>query len=103
MKKTREEQIAWARPTPAQTQMRKDLLSSKSAMEKQVGGTHYKGMKIQHFTFCQVNRIPWGEAAAIKYICRHREKNGKEDLLKAIHYLEMVIEQEYPDPAGKRG
>lgn len=67
-----------------------------SALEKQVGGTHYKDMPIQHAEFCQRNRIPWCEAAAIKYICRHKKKNGRQDIEKAIHYLELLLELEYP-------
>ena len=69
-----------------------------NALNKQVGGSHYKAQPIQHVEFCQRNQIPWCESAAIKYIVRHKRKNGKEDLLKAIHYLEMLIEIEYPDP-----
>lgn len=63
-------------------------------LHRQVGGNHYTS-KIQHATFCQQNRIPWCEAAAIKYIVRHRLKNGKEDLLKAKHYLEICCYEEY--------
>ena len=66
------------------------------ASDQQVGGHHYKGMVIQHAEFCQRNKIPWCEAAAIKYICRHKQKNGKQDLEKAIHYLQLCIEYEYP-------
>ena len=36
------------------------------------------------------------EGCAIKYICRHRFKNGKEDLEKAVHFIEMIIERDYP-------
>lgn len=66
-----------------------------SALDKQVGGSHYKGMKIQHAVFCQVNGLPWCESAAIKYICRHKQKNGRQDIEKAIHYLELLLEIEY--------
>jgi hypothetical protein len=45
--------------------------------------------------FCQTNRIPWCESAAIKYLVRHRKKNGKEDIEKAIHYLELLIAIDY--------
>ena len=36
------------------------------------------------------------EGNVIKYICRHRFKNGKEDLEKAVHFIEMIIERDYP-------
>lgn len=61
----------------------------------QVGGSHYKSNGVQHVQFCQRNSIPWCEACAIKYLMRHRLKNGKEDLLKARHYLELCIVEEY--------
>ena len=57
---------------------------------KQVGGDHYK-MPIQPIDFIVKNNIPYREANVIKYVCRWREKGGKEDLEKAIHYLEMIL------------
>jgi len=65
--------------------------------EKQVGGTHYKGMNIQPTKFIALNEIPFIEGNVIKYVCRHRFKNGKEDVLKAIHYLNLLLEYQYPD------
>lgn len=65
------------------------------ASEKQIGGSHYN-MPIQHAEFCQRNELRWCESAAIKYLVRHRNKNGKEDLLKAKHYIDLLIEMEYP-------
>lgn len=67
-------------------------------LDRQVGGSHYVS-KVQHVSFCQRNQIPWCEAAAIKYIIRHRKKNGKQDLEKAIHYIELCIHEEYIDRA----
>jgi hypothetical protein len=37
----------------------------------------------------------FAEGNAIKYICRHQDKGGKQDLLKAIHYIQMIIERDY--------
>jgi len=68
-----------------------------SALAKQVGGSHYKGDVIQHVEYCQRNRIPWCESAAIKYIVRHAKKNKAQDVQKAIHYLELLLQIEYPD------
>ena len=65
------------------------------ALETQVAGDHYKGMAIQPVEFIHANHIPYCEANAIKYICRHRKKNGEQDIRKAIHYLELLIEMEY--------
>jgi hypothetical protein len=67
------------------------------ASEGQVGGQHYKDMAIQPAEFIQRNGISWCAGNAIKYVCRHKSKNGKQDLLKAIHYLQLLIEWEYPD------
>lgn len=66
-----------------------------SSFEVQVGGKHYKDMVIQPVEFIQKNRLPYCEAAVIKYVCRHRNKNGAEDILKAIHFLELLLEIEY--------
>lgn len=68
-----------------------------SALDTQVGGDHYKHMPIQPFEFCQKNNLNMGESGIVKYVCRHRVKGGKEDLLKARHLIDMIIEMEYPD------
>ena len=57
-----------------------------SAKENQVGGGHYKDMAIQPVEFIQKNGIPYLEGNVIKYIVRHKKKNGAEDIKKAIHY-----------------
>ena len=67
-----------------------------SAYDKQVGGSHYKKMKIQPSRFVIENELLFPEGSVIKYICRHRFKNGKEDLEKAVHFIEMIIERDYP-------
>ena len=53
---------------------------------------HY-AMKVQPVDFIVANDIPFREANIIKYVCRHRDKGGIDDLLKAQHYLDMLIEQ----------
>lgn len=70
-----------------------------SALDEQVGGSHYKGMKIQHAEFCQANRLGWCESSAIKYLCRHGSKNKAQDVKKAIHYCQILLQLEYPDAA----
>lgn len=67
-----------------------------SAFDKQVGGDHYKKYRIQPSQFISENRIGWNVGNAIKYAIRHQDKNGKQDLEKAIHYLQMEIERCYP-------
>jgi hypothetical protein len=68
---------------------------SKKHSDKQIGGEHYKHMKIQPTEFVSANDIPFIEGNVIKYVCRHAHKNGKEDVLKAIHYLNLLIEYHY--------
>ena len=68
---------------------------SKKHSDKQIGGEHYKHMKIQVTEFVAANDIPFIEGNVIKYVCRHAHKNGKEDVLKAIHYLNLLIEYHY--------
>ncbi len=60
---------------------------------------HYKS-KIQPVDFIVANNIPFVEGNIIKYVCRHRSKGGVNDLLKAQHYLEMLIGQYLPEQNG---
>ena len=65
-----------------------------SAKETQIGGAHYKAMKIQPAEFILANKLGWAEGCAIGYLSRWREKGGIEDLRKAIHSIELLIEAE---------
>jgi len=73
------------------------------ALKNQVGGNHYKSMSIQPIEFIYKNSIPYHEANVIKYVCRHKNKNGKQDLLKAKHYINLLLAAEYPEKAEKNG
>jgi len=68
-------------------------MTKDKASEKQIGGEHYKTLPIQPGEFIRKNGIGWYEGNAIKYVCRYKQKNGKEDILKAIHYLELLLEE----------
>lgn len=70
-------------------------LTGPSASTKQIGGDHYKKMAIQPSDFIDSNSLGWYEGNAVKYICRHKAKGGKEDLFKAIHYLQLALEKHY--------
>lgn len=61
-------------------------------LQVQIGGDHYKGSRIQHVEFVFANKIPYCEACALKYLTRHRKKNGRQDLEKARHYLQILLE-----------
>ena len=67
-------------------------IASLEALSRQPGGSHYKDMAIQPVEFITANDIAYREANVIKYVCRHKAKNGREDLEKAMHYLEMLLE-----------
>ena len=67
---------------------------SDTAIKRQVGGTHYNRYEIQPIDFIIANKLDWCEANAVKYITRWKDKNGVEDLRKAIHYIEMLIQRE---------
>lgn len=58
---------------------------------KQEGGSHYQ-IPIQPIDYIVKNDIPYREANVIKYVTRHKKKNGAEDIRKAMHYLEMLLE-----------
>ena len=63
--------------------------------DKQIGGTHYRKMKIQPSKFVIENKLLFPEGNVIKYIGRHKYKGGKKDLKKAKHFIDMIIEREY--------
>jgi len=71
------------------------------SLTRQVGGKHYSHLPIQPAEYCQRNRLNYCEANVVKYVTRHGEKGGRADIEKAIHYLEMLLEIEYPtDPTA---
>ena len=77
--------------------MKKKDSNLSSSYDKQIGGSHYLKYKIQPSKFVIENKLLFPEGNVIKYICRHQYKGGKEDLLKAIHFIEMIIERDYKE------
>ena len=71
------------------------------AYKKQVGGSHYQNMVMQPSEFINKNKLPFAEGSAIKYICRHAAKGKEQDIHKAIHYLEMILDRDYQDTQSK--
>ena len=74
-----------------------DTLETKELKEKntkQVGGTHYL-LNIEPCGYIIANNIGYLEGNVIKYVTRHKSKGGRADILKAIHYLEKILEVEY--------
>lgn len=74
---------------------REELLSdSNEASSTQIGGNHYAKLPIQPMEYCLKNGLNYAQSNAIKYITRYADKNGIEDLRKAIHCIELLIEHE---------
>ena len=70
---------------------------SDSAFTKQVAGVHYRDLVIQPAEFATKNNLGFLAGCVVKRVCRYRQKGGKEDLEKAIHELQLLIELEYPN------
>lgn len=62
------------------------------APSRQVGGSHYKKYAIQPSEYILKNNIGWLEGNAIKYLTRWKDKGGRQDLEKAKHYVELLLE-----------
>ena len=67
------------------------------ASDRQVGGNHYKDMKIQPLEFITANNLNFLEGNIIKYTLRHHVKGGAEDVRKVIHYAELLLETVYEE------
>lgn len=61
----------------------------------QIGGDHYKKYKIQPVEYIHANNLDFFQGSVVKYITRFRDKNGIEDLKKAKHFIDLLIELEY--------
>lgn len=62
--------------------------------ERQVGGDHYDAPKgLSHLDFVEANSIPWCLANVMKYLIRHKAKNGRQDLDKAASYARLYSEK----------
>lgn len=66
-----------------------------SSSNNEVGGNHYKKLKISPVEYIRANNLDFFEGNVIKYVTRHRRKNGAEDILKAVDYLRMILKDEY--------
>lgn len=64
------------------------------ATDVQIGGGHYKDMKIQPIEYIMKNNLNFCQGNVIKYISRYKHKNGLEDLKKVKHYVDLIIQLE---------
>ena len=65
-----------------------------SALDEQIAGDHYKDMPIQPVQYIYANAMGYLEGNVVKYVSRWRKKNGIDDLYKAKHYIDLLIELE---------
>lgn len=65
-----------------------------SALKRQVGGSHYKDFAIQPIEYIHANGLGFLEGNALKYLSRYKSKGGVQDLEKAKHYIDLLIELE---------
>ena len=65
-----------------------------NAWNSQIGGNHYKELKIQPMEFSMANNLNALQHTIIKYITRYKDKNGIEDIKKAIHCCQLLLEYE---------
>ena len=73
-----------------------ETIKEGEALDKQIGGDHYKDCKIQPVEYIHANQLDYFEGNVIKYVTRHRTKGeGKKDIEKAIHYAELILELYY--------
>jgi hypothetical protein len=78
------------------SRMKQDNKTEEAALDKQVGGEHYKECGIQPVEYIHANKLDYFEGNVIKYITRHRTKGeGRKDIEKAIHYAELILDLYY--------
>ena len=65
------------------------------ALEFQAGGVHYKSMSIEPVEFIEANKLGFCEGSVVKYVARHKAKGGPEDIRKAIHYCQLILQLQY--------
>ena len=73
-----------------------------SVWKKQIGGNHYRKYRVQPSQFVTENKLLYPEGCVIKYVVRHQDKGGKQDLEKAKHMIDMIIERDYENEKEKQ-
>lgn len=66
-----------------------------SVLLQQVGGTHYNKRKIQPVEYIEANKLGFCEGNIVKYVTRHQDKNGAEDIEKIIQYCKFILKFQY--------
>jgi hypothetical protein len=74
--------------------IKQEQVLQNSASVSQVGGSHYQ-LPIQPIDYCLANDMDFLQSNVIKYVTRHKAKNKAEDIRKAIHYCQLILEKQY--------
>lgn len=82
---------------PLRTKEEHTGLSVSDPLAVQIGGNHYKDKPIQPVQYAMANKLGPCEFSVVKYVTRHKEKNGRQDIEKAIHFLQILLAAEYPE------
>ena len=82
-------------PTAVQLNENAAKCSDERLTGQQVGGNHYAKLAIQPYDYINANGLSYGAGNVVKYVTRYRDKNGAQDLRKAIHYLRLMLAHEY--------
>lgn len=61
----------------------------------QVGGDHYTRRSSEPIDYIMDNELPFAEGNIVKYVTRHKQKNGSQDIRKALHYCLFILKNEY--------
>ena len=85
--------------TNNQTMTHEDIFKefNYECLNEQVGGSHYKKLKVSPAYFICENKLLFAEGNIVKLACRHQNKNKSEDIKKIIHYCKIILERDYPD------
>ena len=81
-------------PEPGHIELVHERTDKINALREQIGGDHYKNRAIQPIEYCHKNKLGPCESAVVKYITRWREKGGLQDLEKAKHTIDLLIDLE---------
>lgn len=91
-----EDEVNYVDPTPVQSSIPERCeLKTYNPLNIQVGGNYYKKLKIQPMEYAHANKLDFFQGSVLKYITRFRDKNGKQDLEKAKHFIDLLIKLEY--------
>lgn len=80
--------------------MNLEVQQPETANSRQIGGSHYQTGTVQHWDVIDEHDVPYLEGCATKYISRHRRKSGRQDLEKALHFIDKTLEREHFRPVG---